>query len=45
MNVEHWWNDADKKKPTYSDVNLPKLHVIYNKFCMDWSINELRPLC
>jgi len=45
MSVEHWWNDADRKKPKYSGVKLSQLHVIHNKFCMDWSVNELRPPC
>jgi hypothetical protein len=34
MNVEHWWNNADKANPKYLDINLPHYHVVGNKLRM-----------
>jgi hypothetical protein len=28
MNVEHWWNNADKVKPKYREINLPQHHFV-----------------
>jgi len=25
--MEHWWNDADKRKPKYSEDNLPSVSL------------------
>lgn len=28
MNVEHWWNSADKAKPKKWEINLPQHHFV-----------------
>jgi len=31
MSVEHWWNDTDRGKATYSDTNLFRCRFVHNK--------------
>jgi hypothetical protein len=31
MNMEHWWNDTDRRKVKYSDKNLPQCHFVHHK--------------
>jgi hypothetical protein len=35
MNVEHWWNDADRGKLKYWERNLSQCHFVHHKSYMD----------
>jgi len=32
MKAENWWNDADSRKPKYSEKTLSQSHIFYHKF-------------
>jgi len=36
MSMEHWWNDADRRKPKYTEKSLSRCNIIYLRFCTDW---------
>jgi hypothetical protein len=35
MTMEHWWNDADRGKPKYSEKNLSHCHFVHYRSLMD----------
>jgi hypothetical protein len=41
--MEHWWNDTDMEKPTYSKENMSKCHFLHHKYHMDWP--EIKTRC
>ena len=36
MSMEFWWNDSDRIKPKYSDVNMSQCHLAHQKFLLYW---------
>jgi len=43
MNMEYWWNDTDKGKPKYWEINLFHCHCVYHSSHMDWVMIEPGP--
>jgi len=43
MSVEYRWNDADRRKPKYTENNLSQCHFAHNKPHMDWIVIEQVP--
>jgi hypothetical protein len=43
MNMEYWWNDTDKGKPKYWEINLFQCHCAYHSCHMDWVMIEPDP--
>jgi hypothetical protein len=43
MNIKHWWENIDKRKPKYSEKNLSQWHFVHHKSHTDWSRIEARP--
>jgi len=39
MGMEHWWNDADRAEPKYSEKNLSQCHIAHHSSYPDWSEN------
>jgi hypothetical protein len=39
--MEHWWNDTDRDKPKYCDINLCQCHSVHQK--LHRSCPELNP--
>ena len=35
-NMEHWWNDTDKKKQKYLEKNLSQGYFVYHKYRKEW---------
>jgi len=29
--MEHWWNDTDRRKPKYKELNLSWCHFLHHK--------------
>ena len=36
MNMEHWWNDANRRKLMYLEKQLSQCHFIQKKSNLDW---------
>jgi hypothetical protein len=43
MSMEHWWNDTDTEKPTYSEKNLSQCHLVHHKAHVGWTGTEPVP--
>ena len=39
INTHHWWEDTDRKNPTYLDKNPSQCHLVPHKPHMDWPKN------
>jgi hypothetical protein len=44
MGIEHGWNDTDKGRPQYLELNLPWCHFVHLQSYMDWLEFEPGPL-
>ena len=36
MSMEHWWNDADRRKPKYTEKSLSHCNIVHLRFYTDW---------
>jgi hypothetical protein len=43
INVEYWWNDTDKGKLKYWEINLFQCHCVNHTSHMDWVTIEPGP--
>jgi hypothetical protein len=34
--MEHWWDDTERGKPKYWEINLYQCHFVYHKSHIDW---------
>ena len=34
--MEHWWDDADKRKTKYTEKSLSHCNIVHLKFYTDW---------
>jgi hypothetical protein len=43
VNMELFWDDSDKGKPKYSEINLSRCHFFKHQSHVDWSGIESGP--
>ena len=41
--MEYWWNDTEKGKPKYWEINLFHCHCVYHSSHMGWVMIEPVP--
>jgi len=43
MNMDQWWNDADRGNLKYSEKNLSHCHFVHHKSHIDYCVVDARP--